>query len=58
MTEAAPTLVFIEHVLWSPGAEWQGALDYVAGRFARVAPLDVDALRATGALHQQLLALA
>lgn len=54
MTEAAPTLVFVEHVLWTPGAEWRGALDYLAGRFARVAPLDVDALLACGPLHVQL----
>ena len=54
----APTLIYVEHVLWTPGAEWRRALEHLAERFRRVAPLDVDAVLAAGALHQQLAALA
>jgi hypothetical protein len=52
-----PVIVFVEHVLWQPGTEWDAALDHVADRFARAAPLDVAAIRAAGALHEQLDAL-
>lgn len=52
------TVVFVEHVLWEPGAAWIDALEHVAGRFARVKPLDVDAVRAAGALHEQVSCLA
>ena len=55
MTEStAASVVFVEHVLWEPDAAWTEALEHVAGRFARVKPLDVDAVRAAGALHEQL----
>ncbi len=50
----ASSVVFVEHVLWEPGAAWTEALEHVAGRFARVKPLDVEAVRAAGALHEQL----
>ena len=51
---AAPSVVFVEHVLWEPGAAWSEALEHVAGRFARVKALDVEQVRAAGALHEQL----
>lgn len=53
----APTIVFVEHVLWQPGAEWHAALEHVADRFARVSPFDVVAIEALGPLHLQLDAL-
>lgn len=54
---AAPVLVFVEQVIWTPGDEWRAAVEHVAGRFARVAPLDVDAVLAAGDLAAQLDAL-
>lgn len=51
------TLLFIEHVAWDPASDWRAALDHLAGRFARVAPLDVDAVLAAGALAAQVDAL-
>lgn len=53
-TSTATSVVFVEHVLWEPDAAWNAALEHVAGRFARSSPLDLDAVRATGALHQQV----
>jgi hypothetical protein len=53
-----PTLVFVEHVLWQPGAVWRAALDHVADRFARAAPLDVDAILAEPTFARQVDALA
>ncbi|MCW2928820.1 MAG: hypothetical protein JWM86_2788 [Thermoleophilia bacterium] len=41
MSQAA-TIVFVEHVLWTPDDAWRDALEHLAGRFARVAALDVD----------------
>jgi hypothetical protein len=58
ISPAAPTLVFVEHVLWTPGNEWRLALEHLADRFRRVAPLDVDAVLARGPLHLQLDELA
>ena len=52
------SVVFVEHVLWEPDAAWTEALEHVAGRFARASPLDVDAVRAAGALHDQVSYLA
>ncbi len=48
------TVVFVEHVLWQPDDAWTEALEHVAGRFARVKELDLDAVRAAGALHEQV----
>ncbi|MEO6867082.1 MAG: hypothetical protein ABI200_03595 [Gaiellales bacterium] len=48
------TIIFIEHVLWQPGDDWDEALAHLASRFARVSPLDPDEVRAAGALHEQL----
>lgn len=53
-----PILLFVEHVLWEPDAAWDEALEHLASRFARAAPLDVDAIRAAGPLHEQLERLA
>ncbi len=50
----ATSVVFVEHVLWEPGSAWSEALEHVAGRFARASPLDIDAVRAAGALHDQV----
>ncbi|MCW2950479.1 MAG: hypothetical protein JWN41_1492 [Thermoleophilia bacterium] len=55
---SASALVFVEHVVWQPGAEWRLAVEHVAQRFARVAALDVDEVAAVGALHVQLEHLA
>ncbi|MCW2920708.1 MAG: hypothetical protein JWL76_582 [Thermoleophilia bacterium] len=55
---STPSVVFVEHVLWEPDAAWTDALEHVAGRFARATPLDLDAVRAAGALHEQLSYLA
>jgi hypothetical protein len=55
---ASPAVVFVEHVIWEPDDAWTEALDHVAGRFARVQPLDVDAVRAAGDLHDQVAYLA
>jgi len=57
-TTAVPTLVFVEHVLWEPDDAWTAALEHVAGRFARVSPLDVDAVVGAGAFHEQVAQLA
>jgi hypothetical protein len=54
MTDPTPTIVLVEHVAWEPGSEWREALEHVAGRFARVAPLDVDAVLAAGELPAQV----
>jgi hypothetical protein len=53
-----PALIVVEHVLWTPGAEWDAAVDHVAARFARASPIDVEAVRATGSLRAQVAALA
>lgn len=58
MTAPQPAIVFVEHVLWEPGADWDAALEHLAERFARSAPLDLDAIRGAGHLHEQLAALA
>jgi hypothetical protein len=52
-----PTIVFVEHVLWEPGDEWIELVDQLGERFARSSPLDVDAIRAAGQLHEQLVEL-
>lgn len=58
MTEPqAPAILFVEHVVWEPGSAWRAALDHLASRFARVAPLDVDAVLTLGPLHAQRIAL-
>lgn len=56
-TESVPTIVLVEHVAWQPGDEWSEALAHVANRFARIAPLDVDAVLASGDLRAQVDAL-
>lgn len=56
--DRSTAVIFVEHVLWEPDEAWTDALEYVAGRFARVQPLDVDGVRAAGALHEQVAALA
>ena len=53
-----PTILFVEHVLWQPGEDWAEALEHLAGRFARVSPLALEAVRGAGALHAQLEQLA
>lgn len=58
MSEDAPALVFVEHVLWTPGDEWTEVVTQLATRFARATPLDADAVLAAGPLHAQLDALA
>jgi len=58
MTEsAAPAIVFVEHVLWTPGEDWHEAITHLAGRFARATPLDAPAVLGAGALHEQLVVL-
>lgn len=52
-----PALLFVEHVVWQPTDSWREALEHLASRFARVAPLDVDALLDGGAFHQQVAAV-
>ena len=54
-TTAVPTLVFVEHVLWEPDDAWTAALEHVAGRFARVSPLDVDAVVGAGAIGNEVV---
>lgn len=54
MTSSTATLLFVEHVAWEPGGDWREALEHVAGRFARVAPLDVDAVLVQPGLVTQL----
>lgn len=50
----APAILQLEHAVWTPGAEWRAALEHLASRFARVRPLDLDALEAAGPLAAQL----
>lgn len=57
MSEQAPAFIFVEHVVWEPGEEWSEALESIAGRFARVLELDLDAVRAAGPLQAQLAEL-
>ena len=54
---AAPALLFIEHVLWTPAGAWSSAVDHLAARFARSSPLDPAAVRDAGELHDQLVFL-
>jgi hypothetical protein len=54
---APPALIAVEDVLWTPGAEWEEAIRHLAGRFARVVPLDADAILGLGSLEAQLAAL-
>lgn len=54
---AAPTVVFVEHVLWTPRDDWDEALAHLAGRFERVSPLDATAVREAGTLAEQIDAL-
>lgn len=54
---ASPVLLVVEQDVWTPGAEWRAALEHVAGRFARVAPLDADAILAAGDFAAQVAAL-
>lgn len=54
---APPALLVVEHDAWTPGAEWRAAVEHVAGRFARVAPLDVDAVFAAGDFTAQVAAV-
>ena len=51
-------LIFVEHVLWEPDSAWDEALEHLASRFARVQPLDLDAVRGAGPFHAQLAYLA
>lgn len=58
MTAAATnTVVRVEHALWTPGSEWDAALEHIASRFARVSPLDLDSVRASGTFEAQHAAL-
>lgn len=49
-----PTLIFVEHVLWQPASTWRAALDHIADRFARVTPLDVEAVLAAPTFAEQV----
>lgn len=57
MNESGATVVFVEHVLWEPGRDWELALEHLATRFARSAPLDAAAVRARPDFAGQVAAL-
>lgn len=53
----AASVIVVERDAWNPGREWREALDHLAGRFARVAPLDVDAVLGEENFAAQIAAL-
>lgn len=57
-TTTSTVVIPLEHVLWMPGSEWTDAIEHVAGRFARVHPLDATTVLAHDGFDPQLAALA
>lgn len=47
----------VEHVVWTPGSDWRGAIDHLANRFARAHELDADAIHSLDGLDAQVAAL-
>lgn len=44
--DATELRIRVEGTIWSPGRLWELALEHLAGRFARVRPLDLDSIPA------------
>lgn len=54
MSSTETMLVWIEHVIWHPGDDWDAAVRALAERFSRAMPLDDEEVRSAGALHHQV----
>lgn len=53
-TNLTPAVLVVEQVVHAPDEEWRAALEHITGRFARVAPLDVDAVLDAGEFPAQV----
>lgn len=56
-TNQSPAVIVVEQLVRTPGDEWRAAVEHVAGRFARVAPLDVESVLSAGDFASQVAAL-
>lgn len=56
-TNLTPALLVVERHVHVPGEEWREAVEFVLGRFARVAPLDAEAVFNAGDFPAQIAAL-
>jgi hypothetical protein len=53
-TNLTPAVIVVEQLVRAPGDEWRAALEHVTSRFARVAPLDAEAVLDAGDFPAQV----